>query len=59
MLYKIHIPESGDYLGLDLGSTNFRVVRVILKAGVATTTTKYYNLPEALLSGPADGVIYF
>ncbi|XP_021370871.1 hexokinase-2-like [Mizuhopecten yessoensis] len=47
--------EEGDYLGLDLGSTNFRVVRVTFKMGEAKTTTKYYNLPQELLSGPADG----
>lgn len=48
--------ENGNYLGLDLGSTNFRVVMVSFKDGKADTTTKYYNLPEHLLSGPADGV---
>lgn len=47
--------EEGDYLGLDLGSTNFRVVKVTFTKGVAKTTTKYYNLPQELLSGPADG----
>ncbi|XP_048747104.2 hexokinase-1-like [Ostrea edulis] len=44
--------ENGDYIGLDLGGTNFRVVRVVMKNGVANTTTKYYNLDENLLSGP-------
>ncbi|XP_060079670.1 hexokinase-1-like [Ylistrum balloti] len=47
--------EEGEYLGLDLGSTNFRVVRVTFEKGEAKTTTKYYNLPKELLVGPADG----
>ncbi|XP_071134252.1 hexokinase type 2-like [Mytilus edulis] len=46
--------ENGRYLGLDLGSTNFRVVLVDLKDGVAKTTTKYYNLTDDQLSGPAE-----
>lgn len=50
--------ENGRYLGLDLGSTNFRVVLVDLKDGVAKTTTKYYNLTDDQLSGPAELVLY-
>ena len=50
------IAENGEYIGLDLGGTNFRVVRVIMKNGEATTTTKYYNLAEDLLSGPCQNV---
>nr|XP_022287076.1 hexokinase-1-like [Crassostrea virginica] len=48
--------ENGEYIGLDLGGTNFRVVRVIMKNGEATTTTKYYNLAEDLLSGPCQNI---
>uniref|UniRef100_A0A0B7B350 Phosphotransferase n=2 Tax=Arion vulgaris TaxID=1028688 RepID=A0A0B7B350_9EUPU len=51
--------EQGDYLGLDLGGTNFRVVLVRFKDGVAATTTKYYSLTDECLSGPADGVFDF
>ncbi|ESO92176.1 hypothetical protein LOTGIDRAFT_233221 [Lottia gigantea] len=51
--------ENGDYLGLDLGGTNFRVVRVQLKDGMASTTTKYYTLTEQVLSGPCAGVFDF
>lgn len=46
--------ENGRFLGLDLGSTNFRVVLVDLKNGVAETTTKYYNLTDDQLCGPAE-----
>jgi len=53
------ILENGDFLGLDLGSTNFRVVLVKFTNGVADTKTKYYNLPSELLTGPADGVIIY
>lgn len=48
--------ENGTYLGMDLGGTNFRIVRVNMKGGVATTDTNYYNLSKQLLSGPSDGV---
>lgn len=50
------IIENGEYLGLDLGGTNFRVVRVVMKDGEATTTTKYYNLDDKILSGPCQHV---
>ena len=49
-------PEQGEYLGLDLGGTNFRVVLVKFKDGVADTTTKYYHLSDKVLSGPSAGV---
>ncbi|XP_045195352.2 hexokinase type 2-like [Mercenaria mercenaria] len=46
--------ENGTYLGLDLGGTNFRVVRVDMNNGKATTQTKYYNLEKRLLTGPSS-----
>lgn len=48
--------ENGTYLGMDLGGTNFRIVRVDMKNGNATTDTKYYDLNKELLKGPSDGV---
>ncbi|CAG5136120.1 unnamed protein product [Candidula unifasciata] len=51
--------EQGDYLGLDLGGTNFRVVLVRFKDGVAETTTQYYSLTDECLSGPAAGLFDF
>lgn len=54
--YSCSWPEQGDYLGLDLGGTNFRVVLVRFKDGEAETITKYYNLTEECLCGPAAGV---
>lgn len=46
--------ENGTYLGMDLGGTNFRIVRVDMKNGKDTTTTKYYNLEKHLLTGPSS-----
>ncbi|GFN85707.1 phosphotransferase [Plakobranchus ocellatus] len=51
--------EQGEFLGLDLGGTNFRVVRVSFKDGEADTTTQYYTLLESVLCGPVAGVFDF
>lgn len=51
--------EEGEYLGLDLGGTNFRVLLVRFKNGVAETSCNYYNLKEETLRGPAAGVFDF
>ena len=56
MIISFNPTENGTYLGMDLGGTNFRIVRVNMKNGVATTDTKYYELKKELLSGPSDGV---
>lgn len=55
-LWIISLAENGEYLGLDLGGTNFRVVRARFTDGTAETTTKYYNLSKELLTGPVEGV---
>ena len=52
----LYTSENGTYLGMDLGGTNFRIVRVDMKDGEATTNTTYYNLDKQLLSGPCDEV---
>ena len=41
---------------MDLGGTNFRIVRVDMKDGEATTNTTYFDLDKELLSGPCDKV---
>nr|QZU27268.1 HK-1 [Onchidium reevesii] len=51
--------EQGDFLGLDLGGTNFRVVLVRFKNGQAETITQYYTLTDECLSGPSAGVFDF
>lgn len=48
--------EQGDYLGLDLGSTNFRVLLVTFKDGDAISAVKKYTLPDSVLCGLSAGV---
>lgn len=43
--------ENGTFIGLDLGGTNFRIVKVDMKNGKDTTITKYYHLEKGLLNG--------
>nr|KAG5704964.1 hypothetical protein BaRGS_022806 [Batillaria attramentaria] len=49
--------ENGEYLGLDLGGTNFRVILIKLTNGVAETTMDNYTIPADVLCGPVKGVI--
>ncbi|XP_071112937.1 hexokinase type 2-like [Haliotis cracherodii] len=51
--------ENGTYLGLDLGGSNFRVVKVIFTNGEASTKTSYYTLTDEVRSGPCDKVFEF
>lgn len=44
---------------MDLGGTNFRIVRVDMTNGEATTETKYYSLAKNLLTGPSSVVSLF
>ncbi|ELU09300.1 hypothetical protein CAPTEDRAFT_151872 [Capitella teleta] len=48
--------ENGDFLALDLGGTNFRVLLCTMKDGRCTSTTNFYKLPNETLSGPSAGV---
>lgn len=48
--------ENGEYLGLDLGGTNFRVVLVRFKDGVANNTTLNYTIPNDVLKAPSSCV---
>ncbi|KAL8560166.1 hypothetical protein ACOMHN_021661 [Nucella lapillus] len=49
--------ENGDYLGLDLGGTNFRVVMIKMTNGVAESTMDNYTIPTDVLHGEAAGVM--
>ncbi|KAK7108300.1 hexokinase-4-like [Littorina saxatilis] len=51
--------ENGEYLGLDLGGTNYRVVLAKFKNGVADITIQNYVIPEHVLSGPSSGAFDF
>ena len=48
--------ENGQYLGLDLGGTNYRVVLVKFIDGQADITIQNYAIPAPVLSGPSSGV---
>lgn len=47
--------ETGEYLGLDLGGTNFRVLYLQLENGKQVRSAcRYYNCTEAILTGRAE-----
>lgn len=48
--------EEGDFLALDLGGTNFRVLLCKMRAGQCESVSRNYNVPEAKLHGPAAHV---
>ncbi|XP_074651833.1 hexokinase-1-like [Tubulanus polymorphus] len=49
--------EDGDFLALDLGGTNFRVLRMIMRAGkLISFVSRNYNVSAEKLHGPAIGV---
>ena len=50
--------EQGDYLALDLGGTNFRVLLVRLANGKSESVSKNYNVPTSKLHGPASEVSF-
>ena len=53
----IVITEEGDYLALDLGGTNFRVLLLQMRAGKCVLSkSRNYNVPEERLTGDAVGV---
>lgn len=45
--------EHGDFLALDLGGTNFRVLLCHMENGVCRSLSRNYNVPTAKLKGPA------
>lgn len=52
--------ESGDYLALDLGGTNFRVILLRIKAGaVDSEEVQYYQVPENVRLGPGSELFDF
>ncbi|CAE1251455.1 HK [Acanthosepion pharaonis] len=51
--------ENGIYLGLDLGGTNFRVVRMKFVEGTANTVLKYYKIPDECFTGPCHLVFEY
>jgi hexokinase len=53
------VSESGTFLGLDLGGTNFRVIMIKMTSGEAETTMDNYVIPSDVLCGPVKGVFEF
>lgn len=51
---------SGDFYALDLGGTNFRVLKVTLSKGkVMNTESKQFKIPMKFMQGTADGLFGF
>lgn len=48
--------ERGDFLALDLGGTNFRVLLVRLASGGVQITNQIYSIPEYVAQGSGEQV---
>lgn len=49
--------EHGDFLALDLGGTNFRVLLIKLSGNKADMTGKIYRVPDHIMKGTGTAVI--
>lgn len=50
--------ECGDYLALDLGGTNFRVLLISLKGASVEMKNKIYSVSDELMVGPGYKVCH-
>lgn len=48
--------EHGDFLALDLGGTNFRILLIRLNGREAEMTGKVYSVPESIMHGTGESV---
>lgn len=48
--------ETGNFLALDLGGTNFRVLLIKLRGHEADMTSQIYRVPEAVMKGSGTAV---
>ncbi|CAB3408338.1 unnamed protein product [Caenorhabditis bovis] len=48
--------ERGDFLALDLGGTNFRVLHILLTEKEATMTGKIFRVPENIMRGSGEAL---
>ena len=48
--------EKGDFLALDLGGTNFRVLLIRLDRGKSEMQSKIYRVPEPIMRGTGEAV---
>ncbi|KAK5981467.1 Phosphotransferase [Trichostrongylus colubriformis] len=46
--------ESGDFLALDLGGTNFRILLIRLSGREAEMTGKVYSVPDSIMQGAGE-----
>ena len=51
--------ESGDYLALDIGGTNFRVLRCNLSGGQIKTDAEVYPMSSAVMKGTGSDLFGF
>ena len=49
-------PENGDFLALDLGGTNFRVLLINLNGQEVSMESKIYIIPQHIMLGSGDQV---
>lgn len=56
-MFPVMFPETGNFLALDLGGTNFRVLLIKLNpGGQVEMTSTIYMIPESIMIGPGTGV---
>ena len=48
--------ETGNFLALDLGGTNFRVLLISIKDGKSNMISKIYRIPHEIMLGSGDAV---
>lgn len=51
--------EQGDFLALDLGGTNFRVLHIQIEGDETTMTSKIFIVPEQLMKKTGKEVLFY
>jgi len=54
--FCVYFEETGDYLALDLGGTNFRVLLITLKGSTVEMKNKIYPIAEEIMLGTGTQV---
>ena len=54
----VSFPENGNFLALDLGGTNFRVLLINLNGQEVTMESKIYLIPQHIMTGTGEHVSY-
>jgi hexokinase len=50
--------EKGDFLALDLGGTNFRVLLIRLEGRQSEMTSKIFRVPDNVMKGTGEAVTF-